>query len=84
METGSRNCTYLSNRAQNDLISAMADITLKKVVEDIKDAGSFTVIMDETTDVSGKEQVAIFVDSEEIVHERLIGFQMLMQRLVVV
>ena len=77
VENGARNCTYLSNRAQNDLIHAMGEIVLKKIVEDVKLANIFTVMMDETTDVSGKEQASImvkFVDSEEIIQERLIGF----------
>lgn len=77
MEGGARNCTYLSNRAQNDLICAMGENVLNKVVEHVKAAHLFTVMMDETTDVSGKEQVSImvqFVDSEENIQERLIGF----------
>ena len=44
MENGARNCTYLSNRAQNDLIHAMGEIVLKKIVEDVKVANIFTVI----------------------------------------
>jgi len=77
MESGARNCTYLSNRAQNDLIYAMGGVVLKKIVEDIKTAKIFTVMMDETTDVSGNEQATIiirFVDNEDSIQERLIGF----------
>lgn len=69
IENGARNCTYLSNRTQNDLIHSMGDLVLKKIVEDIKLAQIFTIMMDETTDVSGKEQASIvvrFVDSEDI------------------
>jgi len=43
VENGARNCTYLSNRAQNDLIHAMGDLVLKKIVEDVKLAKIFTV-----------------------------------------
>jgi len=67
MESGARNCTYLSNRAQNDLIYAMGGVVLK-IVEDIKTAKIFTVMMDETTDISGNEQATIiirFVDNED-------------------
>ena len=66
IENGARNCTYLSNRAQNDLIHSMGDLVLKKIVEDIKLAQIFTIMMDKTTDVSGEEQASIvvrFVDS---------------------
>ena len=54
----------------------MGGLVLKKIVEDIKLAPIFTFMMDETTDVSGKEQASIivrFVDSEYIIQERLIG-----------
>ena len=77
MESGARNCTYLSNRAQNDLIAAMAKYVLGKIVEEAKLAQELTVMMDETTDVSGKEQVSVmirFVDGEGNVQERLLGF----------
>ena len=36
MEKSARNCNYLSNRAQNDFIHAMADAVLKEIVEAIK------------------------------------------------
>lgn len=49
---------------------------LKKIVEDIKLAQIFTVMMDETTGVSGKEQASImvrFVDSEENTQKHPMG-----------
>ena len=69
MESGARNCTYLSNRAQNDLMYAMGGV--------VKTTKIFTVMMDETTDMSGNEQATIiirFVDNEESIQVRLIGF----------
>ena len=59
IENGARNCT-------------MGGLVLKKIVEDIKLAQIFTIMMDDTTDVSGKERASI-VDSEDIIQERLIG-----------
>ena len=53
--------TYLSNRAQNDLIYATGRVVLKKIVEDIKTAKILTVMMDETTDISGNEQATIII-----------------------
>ena len=55
IESGARNCTYLSNRAQNDLIYSMGDLVLKKIVEEIKLEQIFTIMMDETTDVHRKK-----------------------------
>ena len=54
----------------------MGGLVLKKIVEDIKLAQIFTIMMDETTDVSGKELASIevrFIDSKDIIQERLIG-----------
>lgn len=76
IENGARNCTYLSNRAQNDLIHSMGDLVLKKIVEDIKVAQFFTIMMDETTDVAGMEQASMlvrYVDIDDVIQERMIG-----------
>ena len=35
MESGAGNCTYLSNRAQNDLIHAMGDLVLLQIISDV-------------------------------------------------
>ena len=77
MENGARNCTYLSNRAQNDLTFAMEENVLSKITEDVKAAHFFSVMMDVTTDISGNEQVSImvrFVDNQENIQECPIGF----------
>ena len=46
MESGARNCTYLSNRAQNDLIHAIGDRVLQQIIRDVKLAEFFTIMMD--------------------------------------
>ena len=50
---------------------------LKKIVEGIKTTKIFSIMMDETTDISGNERATIiirFVDNEESIQEHLIGF----------
>ena len=72
-----RNATYLSNRTQNDIIHAMAIVVKKQIVRDIINASFFSIMMDETRDISGKEQVSIiirFVDSNDVIQERLLSF----------
>lgn len=72
-----RNATCLSNRTQNDIIHAMAIVVKKQIVGQIITASFFSMMMDETRDVSGKEQVSIiirFVDSNDIIQERLLSF----------
>lgn len=70
-----RNCTYLSNRAQNDLVHAIATVVREEIVQEIIKAKFFSVMMD---DVSGKEQLCMvirFVDHSNVIHERLLSFQ---------
>ena len=72
-----RNATYLSNRTQNDIIHAMAIVVKKQIVREIINASFFSIMMDETRDVSGKEQASIiirFVDSNDVIQERLLSF----------
>ena len=57
MEQSTRNCTYLSSRDQNDLIHSMAAVVTNRMVNEINGAGMFSIMMDETTDVSRKEQI---------------------------
>lgn len=55
----------------------MALQLLRRLLEDIQNAGWYSIITDETRDVSGKEQLAIsirFVDAKYTVNEDLIGF----------
>ena len=68
IERAPRNCTYLSNRSQNDIIKALGEVVLEEIIRDIKSAGIYSVMMDETTDTSGKEQASVivrFVDQNE-------------------
>lgn len=45
LKQSDRNCTYLSNRAQNDLIHAMATVVKEEVVREIVKAKFFSVVM---------------------------------------
>lgn len=53
--------SLLSNRTQNDLIKALA-ISVKRVIrEEIQESKIFSILLDETTDVSHTEQVSFVV-----------------------
>lgn len=73
------NATYLSPNSQNEMICIVGQHIQLEIVDQVKKAGVFTVMMDETTDVSHKEQVAILVryvhetDTTVAVEERLLG-----------
>jgi len=60
LETESKN-KYISNRTQNEIIETCGDIILKKIVKNVNESGFFSVLVDETTDVSVKEQLTLCV-----------------------
>ena len=68
---------YRSPTIINELIQLMAFQLLRRLLEDIRSAGWYSIIADETRDVSGKEQLAIsirWVDASYNVNEDLVGF----------
>ena len=73
------NATYLSPSSQNECIKIIGSNIRKEIVSHVIKAGIFSVLMDETTDGSHKEQVAIFVrylhetKTTCTVEERLLG-----------
>ncbi|XP_060855231.1 zinc finger MYM-type protein 1-like [Metopolophium dirhodum] len=60
LESDSRN-KYLSPRIQNEIIAICGDVLLKKIVEKINASKCFSVLADETTDISVTEQLTICV-----------------------
>jgi len=55
------NATYLAPQSQNEMISIVGEEIQQEIVRRTTAATVFSVMMDETTDVSHKEQVAVFV-----------------------
>ena len=52
LESAPRNSTYLSADIQNQLIQAMGDEVLSKIIEQIGDAKLFSLPVDKTSDIS--------------------------------
>ncbi|KAL4120004.1 hypothetical protein QTP88_012752 [Uroleucon formosanum] len=52
---------YIGAKIQNEIIAACGDIIQKKIVEKINAAECFSILADETTDVSNKEQLTLCV-----------------------
>ena len=74
--TAPRNCTYLSGDIQNQLIQAMGDDLLSTIIEQVRDAKFFSLLVDETSDISRQEQVSFvlrYIDKECDIQERFIG-----------
>ncbi len=77
LEQGPRNATYLSPEVQNLLLRIMGDMLRKRISNEVKQAGFFSLLADESKDASKKEQLAIivrYVDENAIIHERFLTF----------
>ena len=74
----SRNATYLSPDIQNELLDISAEMVRELIVNQVKEAGIFSIGIDETSDVSRHEQVSFvlrYVDSNGEIQERLLGME---------
>ncbi|XP_044170439.1 zinc finger MYM-type protein 1-like [Acropora millepora] len=70
---------YTSPTIQNELISILGEQVRESIVNQIPfDAPYFSILADEVTDVSNREQLSLvirFVDSDGNIHEEFLGFQ---------
>ena len=68
---------YLSGDIQNQLIQAMGDEVLSRIIEQVRDARFFSLLVDETSDsISRQEQVSFvlrYIDKDCDIQERFIG-----------
>ncbi|KAK5649293.1 hypothetical protein RI129_000322 [Pyrocoelia pectoralis] len=64
-----KNATYISSVSQNEIISSCNDILLPKIVAKVNKAKCFSILADETTDISCVEQMTLcarYVDLESV------------------
>ncbi|KAJ1690536.1 hypothetical protein LUZ63_014691 [Rhynchospora breviuscula] len=76
-DNGSKNCQMLSHHIQKDLTKACAEEVMAVAMDEIR-GRKFSVLIDESRDVSIKEQMAMilrFVNDEGKVLERFVGIQ---------
>lgn len=76
LENAPKNLTYISHRTQNEMLESMS-ATLKSVIsQEINEASCFSIIADETADISGIEQLSICIRflKDNNLHEKFIGF----------
>lgn len=78
--TAPLNATYTSPIIQNEIIDICGGIIKKEICDRVNAAKCFSVLADETTDVSGKEQMSVCVryvvkeESEYLVREDFLDF----------
>ena len=73
---GRMNGQYTSPRTQNEIISICRALILQKVVERVKQNELYSIICDECTDSSNKEQLSLSVRyvADKQIHEYFVGF----------
>ncbi|XP_017461065.1 PREDICTED: 52 kDa repressor of the inhibitor of the protein kinase-like, partial [Rhagoletis zephyria] len=77
-----KNATYLSPQMQNEIIQTASDIVTEKIINKVYNTDCFSILGDETMDVSGTEQLSIclrYVDftkdsSTPVLREDFVGF----------
>ena len=74
----SKNATYTSSRIQNEILDIVGSAIARVIVQRVRDATFYTVIADEVTDCSNKEQLSLvirYVSKEDnLIREDFIGF----------
>lgn len=80
LQSANVNATYISKTSQNELIECCGEIIQNKIVAAVNKSKFFSVLADETTDVSIAEQFSLCVryfDTEKCaISEHFLGFQM--------
>ena len=78
LATAARNATYTSSVIQNQLVDVLCHQIRQKILDKVKRATWYTVLADEVTDISNKEQLSLvlrYVDPDtNQVREDLISF----------
>ena len=73
-ETAPRNATYRSKTIQNDLIDCCGEVLRIDIVEEVKKAGIYSLMADESPDISKKEQMPVslrYVNKQGEILEKL-------------
>jgi hypothetical protein len=73
-------CKWLSHDIQNEILQLLSNDVVRRLLHDIRAAQFFALMLDETTDASRHEQMAVcvrFTDDELNIHEIFMGFYVL-------
>ena len=78
MENSPGNAKYTSKTTQNDLLQAASAAIVEQIVEEIKRAEFYSIISDETCDLSRIEQLSLCLryahPDDHSIWERFLGF----------
>lgn len=78
MEEGNKNATYTHLQIQNDIIQLCGLVIKEDILKNAKEAFAYSLMADESQDISGKEQLSIgirfFDEIRQIIREEFLGF----------
>lgn len=78
LETSNKNCTMISPIIQNEIIESIRIVIQNKIVERVKTAKFYSILCDETTDISTVEQLTLCVRYVDVlncvIREDFLGF----------
>lgn len=76
LETSTARATYISGFTQNEIINCCSKVILDKICSEAKEAKQFSVIFDETTDISDISQLSLIIRYifKNQVNEKFLGF----------
>lgn len=78
IEKAKRNATYTTPQIQNEIINISGTVIKNDIINDVKKAVAFSIMADETADISGTEQLSIgirfFDDEKKAIREEFLGF----------
>jgi len=78
LETAPKNCIMISPQIQNEVNEAIGSVIEKKIVESIKSSKFYSILCDETTEISTEEQMTVcirYVDLTNcVIQEDFLGF----------
>ena len=72
-----RNATYRSKTTKDELIICCAEVITKQIINEIKESKYFSILADEVTDCSNKEQMPLvihYVDKSGCIKERFLKY----------
>lgn len=76
LEKSNKNALYISHRVQNELLECLSSSLRSVITNEAMQAFCFSLIVDETADINGTEQLSIcvrYLDNTNL-HEEFLGF----------
>ncbi|XP_068316344.1 uncharacterized protein [Pyrus communis] len=78
LENAPGNLKLIAHSIQKDIVNSCAFETIKAIMKEVKESKFFSIMVDESRDISTKEQMAVilrYVDNKGQVIERFVGVQ---------